>query len=442
MRLVRFPVLVLIFLSGASTFAQDTTTAAPPPPAAPTPTGNPVVTLASEFFENNFVNLYAFGDGIYDSYAPIEQNGRVSNSGSMGWDVGGGINAYHRIENGDISVTYRGDYRYYQSSLFGTGTDQYLSFGYNKRLSRRWSLNVGLGGGIFLYGETFISPLPTQSTVVQANPFSNESRFAYGGVSLSYMQTRRLSYSVSGNFLLNRYSLPGSVGMTGITGSGGVQYRLSARTTVGGSYSHSYFAYQGGSGQADINSFSGTVARALPNHWNVSAYGGVSRSTTSGVIAVPVTLLLSNGQAVGGYLIGPYKRTSNVPSFGGSVSRTFHHSLLSVSAGQGISAGNGYYLSSRSDFVTGTLSYSKRKSNISAGGSYSLLSSIANTVTSKYRSAGLSVSYSRNLVRFVGMNIRYDYIYYQSLSPFPGTTDNRISFGFNFSSKSIPLTLY
>lgn len=441
---MRFPVFVLILLSGASAFAQDTTTAAPPaaPQTAPTPTGNPVVTLASEFFEHNFVNLYAFGDGIYDSYAPIEQNGRLSNNGSVGWDVGGGINAYHQVTNGDISITYRGDYRHYQSSVFGTGTDQYLAFGYNKRLTRRWSLNVSLGGGMFLYGETFISPLPTQTTVVQANPFSNESRFAYGGVTLSYLQTRRLSYTVSGNFMLNRYSLPGSVGMTGITGTGGVQYRLSARTTVGGSYSHSYFAYQGGSGQAAIDSFSGTLSRAFPDRWNVSVYGGVSRTTTSGIIAVPVILQLSSGQAVGGYLIGPYKRTSDVPSFGGNVSRTFHRSLLSVSAGQGVSAGNGYYLSSRSDFVTGTLSYSTRKSNISAGGSYSLLSSIANTVTSKYKSAGLSVSYSRNLVRYVGANVRYDYIYYQSLSPFPGTTDNRISFGFNFSSKSIPLTLY
>ncbi len=435
---MRFPVLVSMFLIAASAFAQDTTVA---PQTPPTPTGNPVVTLASEFFEHDFFNVYAFGDGIYDSYAPIEQNGRTANNGSFGFDAGGGINAYHQVQNGDISVTYRGDYRNYENNVFGSGTDQYLAFGFNKRLTRRWSLNIGVGGGIFLYGESFISPLPNQTTVVQANPFSNESRFAYGGVTLSYQQSRRLSYSVSGNFLLNRYTFPGSIGMTGITGSAGVQYRLSARTTVGGSYSHSYFAYQAGAGQSSVDSFSGTISRALPNRWNVFAYGGVSRTTTSGIASIPVTLLIQ-GQAVGGYYIGPYKNTSEIPSFGGTLSRTFHRSLLSISAGQGVSAGNGYFLSSRSDYVTGTFSYSMRGSNISAGGTYTRLSSIANTVTSTYKSAGLSISYSRNLVRYVGANLRYDYFNYSSLAPLGGISDSRISFGFNFSSKSIPLTLY
>ncbi len=437
---MRFPVLAFIFLSGASAFAQDTT-AAPPPQNFPTPTGNPVVTLASEFFEHNFFNVYAFGDGIYDSYAPIEQNGQSNNTGSFGWDAGGGINAFHQIQNGNISVTYRGDYRHYGNNVFGSGTDQNLAFGFNKRLTRRWTLNIDMGGGIFLYGTTFVTPLPTETTVVQANPFSNESRFAYGGISVSYQQTRRLSYSVSGNLFLNRYTLPGSIGTTGVSGSGGVQYRLTPRTTVGGSYSHSYYAYQAGAGQASIDSFSGTVSRVLANHWNVSGYGGVSRATTSGTIVVPVTLVIQ-GQPVGGYLVGPYKNTSNVPSFGGTVSRTFHRSLLSVSAGQGVSAGNGYFLSSRSDFVTGTFSFSTRKTNISAAGTYSNLKSIANTVASTFRSAGFSLSGSRNLVRYVGVNLRYDYVNYGSLAPLSGVSDSRISFGFNFSSKSIPLTLY
>ncbi len=45
-------------------------------------------------------------------------------------------------------------------------------------------------------------------------------------------------------------------------------------------------------------------------------------------------------------------------------------------------------------------------------------------------------------MRYLGANFRYDYVHYGNLNPYTGVSDNRLSFGFSFSSKSIPLTLY
>ncbi len=64
--------------------------------------------------------------------------------------------AYHRFRDGEISISYRGDYRDYQSSLFGNGTDQNLGLSYVKRLNRRWTFYLYTSAGIYLYGNTFL----------------------------------------------------------------------------------------------------------------------------------------------------------------------------------------------------------------------------------------------------------------------------------------------
>ncbi|MBV8895393.1 MAG: hypothetical protein JO051_02700, partial [Acidobacteriaceae bacterium] len=351
-------------------------------------------------------------------------------------------NGSHQFKDAELGFSYQGAYRDYQSSYYSSGSSQNLSIGYNKRLSRHLSMSVGLSGGIALYGGTFIEGQPANQTAVVTNPFSPETKFVSAGINLGYQQTRRLSYTVGGSFFLSRYNGPGAIGAAGGSGTAAVNYRLTVRTSVSGIYSHSYFTYQRNAGQSYVDQVGISVNHAFSNHWNASLYAGGARSVATGTVTVPVTLLVGN-QAIGGYVIGRYNQTAYVPSFSGSVSHSYRRSLISLSAGEGIfGSGNGYYLASRSIYASGIFSYSLHGQNISFGGGVNRLSSVANSLSTQYTSATFSASYGRGLVRYVGMFLRYDYTHYGSLAPFNGVYDNRISFGFNFSSRSIPMTLF
>jgi hypothetical protein len=428
-------------LVGTGALAQQAGSPTPPPVPAEGP--NPLVSLASEFFEHDYVNIYAFGDGVLDTNNPILTNtGTVRNSIGTGFDIGGGISLNHGFKDAQLGLNYQGAYRDYQSSYYTSGTSQLLSLGYTKRLSRHMSMNIGASGGIFLYGGTFFTGQPAANTVVLTSPFSPETKSAGASIGFTYQQTRRLSYSVVGSFFLSRYNYPGSIGSTGVGGTAAVNYRLTVRTTLSAIYSHSYFSYQHNAGQENADQIGLSLAHAFSNHWNASVFVGGTRSVATGTVQVPVTLLIGN-QAVGGYIIGKYNQTAYVPSFSGTLSHSYRRSLFSVGAGEGIfGSGNGYLLASRSIYFNGIFSYSWHAQNISFGGGYNRLSSVANSVSAQYTGVGFSASYGRNLIRYVGMFVRYDFTHYGALQPYGGVSDNRISFGFNFSSKSVPMTLF
>lgn len=437
---MRFVVALLAApLLAGTLFAQVSA----PPPAATSdqePSANPVTTLASEFFEHDFFNFFLFANGVYDT-EPLTVGGRSVNQGGLGFDGGGGIDASKQFRDGFISLGYRGDYREYSSSFFPSGTDQSLSFAYQKRLNRRWSLTLDANAGIFLYGGTYFAAQPSEVDYVQVNPFSSESKFLAGGLALSYRQTRRLSYVFNGQYYLNRYNIPGSIGATGLTGSGSVLYRLSAPTTVGATYSHSYFVYQRGAGQAQADTVVGTISHQFHNHWSASASAGVTRTDSNGTISVPV-LVEEGNNLLPGYAIGHYNRVSTFPSVIGNVTRSMRRSSINISGGQNISSGNGVYLASENRFLNGYYSYSLRRSNLSFGGGLSHLTSVANAVSYNYSSGSFSASYAYNVMRHIGLNFRYNYVRYGSLGTVNNQTDNRVLFGVYFTSKSVPLTLF
>jgi hypothetical protein len=268
-----------------------------------------------------------------------------------------------------------------------------------------------------------------------------ESRYANAGLTLSYAQTRRLSYVFTGNFLLNSYSYANSFSTHGVTGGASVLYRLTARTTMGVNYARSYFAYTHNAGDASIDTITLSLSHRFANHWQLDLSGGVNRSHASGTITIPVSLIF-DGQLVTGYYTGPYNSTTYSPAYQGVLTHYYRHSSFSLSGGQSIMAGNGLYLTSRDQFANATYSYSTRRSNLSLGANYTRLASIANTVSQTYSYSGGSVAYGINLVRYVSANFRYDLIHYDGVFSYGSITEHRVSFGLSLSTKSVPLTLF
>lgn len=411
-------------------------------PAGPGP--NPLVTLASEFFEHNYVNLYAYGDAVLDTNTPtLNSNGQSTTSLGTGFDVGGGASLFHSFHDAQLTFGYNGSYRSYQNGNYNNGTSQTLNLSYTKRLTRRWNMNIGISAGQYLYGGTVFANTATTDTPIVANPFSPETRWASAVLGFTYVQSRRLSYSAYGSAFLYRYNGPGSIGTSGATGGGSVNYRLTARTSVSGVFSHSYFAYQRNAGDGSADQFGASITHQFNVRWSVTLFGGAGVSRVSGTVLVPATLLVGNNTGVGGFLVGKYNQTYTFPSYNGSVSRIFRRSVLVLSAGEGLAAaGNGYFLASKNIYFSGVYSFSINRQNISAAAYYTHLTSIANSVSNGYDTAAASVQYSHMLLRYLGAFVRYDYVHYGGLAPVSGNTDNRFAFGVSFSSHNIPLTLF
>ena len=440
------PLIILsVALIASAAFAQQTQEPAPAVPAATQElppeqngTSNTLTSLSGQFFEHNFINLYAFADALYDSNA-LTLNG--VEQGSWGFKGGGGIDAYHAWRDSIFSIDYQGAYTHYQQGGYQSGANQRLSLIYTRRLSRRWSLSANASGGIFLYGSDAFYPVETGAGVVVNNPFSPENKYLSTGVSLVYQQTRRLSYEVSGTFFLNRYQTTIGYSSTGISGSGSVNYALSAKTTLSGTYSHTYITYQQGAGQSTLDGAYLTLRHLFPRRWTGSLTAGVTRADSSATNFIPVQLI-SNGQVVTAYAIVPYHRISYVPTFEATATHDYRRSLLSVSAGQRVIPGNGIYLTSRTIFASGIYSRTYRRANFSAVAGYNRLTSISTNIANNYSSANISASYGYTLTRHLAANLRYSYLHYGNFSGVSGVNDNRIQMGISFSSAGVPMTLF
>ena len=438
--------LFVLCLAAATLAAQDSSSGGG---------SNPIqaVTAASQFFDHDFVNFYAFADGVLNTHLPDGTNasGGTIYGNAFGWDAGGGVSLRHTLRDGGISLNYSGSYHDYRSVTTSSGEQQTLALAYTKRFNRHWSMSANVSAGILGYGSSFYSGSSITSTT-PGNPFSSETRFANAGLSMSYAQTRRLSYVFSGSFFYNGYVTPKALAsnplgdppsVRGVSGGASVLYRLTARTTVGGSYNHSYYHYSGGVGTSNIDSGTVTLSHQFANHWQLDLSGGANHSASSGIAVTPVTFLLA-GQPILAYCECPYNRKITSPAYQGTLTKFIRHASFSLTGGQSVLAGNGLYLTSRDEFANGSFSYSTRHTNIGFGGNYSRLSSVSlSDLSQTFAYYGTSASYGVNFIKYISANARWDYIHYDGIFSNGGAlSENRISFGISVSKDSVPLTLF
>ncbi len=434
---------VLLFILGSSlgcftAWAQDQTT--PPAPVESGPRLNALTSLAGTFFNGDYFNFYGFVDGVYDSTQQTLQNN--NNQGGAGFSIGGGVTGTKTFSSSVLSVNYRGEYRDYASGFSGNGTDQYLTLLYTKRFGRRWTISLDESAGILFYSNAYFGNLsPGGGGGVQTNPFSPTTRFLMSGITASYRQTQRLTYTVTGNFFLNRYSYPGSIGSTGGIVSASAIYQLTSRTSFGGTYSHDEFVFQHGQGNTHVDGGYANVSHRFGRTWLANASFGYTRAHSVGIITIPVQVIIG-GQPVTGYVTGPYDTVRYVPTYTGNLSHTVGHFTLAVNGGHSVNPGNGTYLTSANTFFGGVVSRSFPKSSLSASFTYSRLQSIANQVSSSYGQFFMNASYSRILYPHVSAYVAYQYDRYNALLQFGSSSLNRIIVGLNFSTKNVPMVQF
>jgi hypothetical protein len=412
------------------------------------PLANRSAGIAGQFFQGDFVNYSAFVSGVWDS-----QNQTVAGQGgaSGGFTVGGGVSLAKGFSDGSsLGLSYHGDYRKYLGGFDNSGTNQSLNLIYSRRLGRRWSLTFDEGAGILFYNNPYYSVAAQPGGGPLTNPFSSTSRFLTSSVYLSYQQTTRLSYVFGGSFLLNRYDYANAFGTTGGIGTASVVYRLTARTSVGGTYTHTYFHYQGGVGQSEIDGGFFNANYVLGRGWDLFFAAGVNYVRTNGVIRLlsPVVVVTSEGPVLIDAIA--YNNKSSVPTFEGGVQRRFGKFSVNASVGHGVSPGNGTYLTSSHTFFGGAVSRPfGRQAVLSASANYTRLRSIAGANQAvvmsqfpQYDQTYLTVGYSRVLTPHISGFLSYNYNRYGSFYRYSGVADNRIILGVSFSSRNVPFTFF
>jgi hypothetical protein len=415
--------------------AQDASSSAPAQAPAPNTNGNVFGSLASSLLQGDFVNYYAFASAVFNSTQQVLGGG----SGGAGISLGGGIDISKHTASSVLALNYRGDFRDYANGPSGTGTDQYLSLVYSRRLGRRWSISFSDSAGILFYNTAYYPNLNTGG--VNNNPFSPSTRFLSSGVFLTYQQTRRLSYTIGGDFFLSRYSYPGAIGSIGGIESASVAYQLTERTSIGGTYSHDNFYFQQHAGTTDIDGGYFNVKHLFGRDWNVHASAGLTEAHTYGIITTPVSVILGGRPVTIGYITGPYDTRALVPTFDGGVTRRFRTFSLSANAGRGVNPGNGTYLTSSHTYFGGSASKPLHASVISGNFFYSRVTSIANQVSQAYTQNSFAISYSRILMPHLSVYGTYQYLRYGTLGTYGSSSDNVFIFGVSFSSKNLPLSL-
>ncbi|HZQ51998.1 MAG TPA: hypothetical protein VFB14_07365 [Bryobacteraceae bacterium] len=433
---------VLLALCTGMAFAQQTNTGVPLDTGVPAGiVNNPIQSIFGGFVERNSVSFFGFADGLYDHVSGRPGAGADNSAGAL---VGGGADIAHLLKNGSLALAYRGDYRGYTAGgILPSGSDQNLSLIFNKRFTRRWSMWNSESIGRYTYGGGGYYGLQTSTTnAVVTNPFSNSDTFVSAGLGATYQQTARLSYQVGVNFFLTRYGFPGAFGTTGGSAFVGANYRLSARTSFGGTLSYADYIYQHNAGKSRMESAFLTLTHLFTPHWQGSVSGGVTRSFAAGTLVLPVSFIDPNtGQTITGYVTGPYNNVSTVPYFQANISHMLRTSSFSAGAGENVIPGNGFFLAQRDIFVNGNYSRRVARSMLTTTLSYNHLST-ASTQSGNYTSTALIVSYGYSLGRHIGTSFHYMYLHYGSVGTYAGFNENEIGAGLTFNSKNVPITPY
>ena len=388
--------------------------------------------------------------GVYDTaLTPVVTNasgGLAQEPGAYGIEAGGGIVGSKLFRHDEVSVDYNGTWRHYPNSSFFDGTDQFLDFAYKHTFTRHLVIETRLTAGVATLSNGAFTYAPISSTEVYSIPvnqlFDNRTEYLQPRVDLTWIKSSRLSFSAGGEGILMRYRSQALASVNGYNAHADAAYRITRRQTVYVSAERTEFDYLRTFGYGTFYVVEGGYGIGLSRRWDLSIEAGAARTNITALRVVnldpAIAAIVGTPSAV-----SVFNAKGWTPTYSARLSRNFQHSSASISATQGISPGNGVYLTSKSSIVAGAFSYNgMRRLTFAASAAYRRLDALAQTLGAySGENAGVGVTY--RMTNIVNMMARYDYLRYDT-----GITggsfrkdSNRISVGLAFSpgERSLPI---
>ena len=392
-------------------------------------------------------------DGVYDqgmAGISVTPDGRVESHDLYGAQATAGVYGVHNWKKTVVGLDYRGSYRHYSRKTYFDGSDQILSLLVTHQTSRHTTLSLRESAGTFSRGLGFAGALqlvdPLYATVPQEQLFDSRVYYLGSSADFTYQKSARLSFNMGGDEFVVRYRSNALYGLAASRVRGDVAYRYSRHGTIGVAYDFSHFGFTKSFGGSDLHTIALVHSMRLSRSWEWNLKVGGARVETQAVGRVQLDPAIAAiiGQSVG---IQAIHRTNYIPSIHAQLTKTFRRASISWSYANGVSPGNGIYLTSATQAADVGVRYTGiRKWNFGAMAGYNSFRSLTLTLGG-YHSyhAGAGITY--RVARHIHLNSRLDGRKYlvdsaTGASAVYRRVVYRASIGIAFSPDEIPLALW
>lgn len=281
-----------------------------------------------------------------------DDTGQLGTAAATGVEIAGGISGTHRWQHTQLDVDYRGAFRRYDHRTLFDGTDQSLQLNLTHQLARHITLSFRESGGVFsqdfgVLGLQETVPFnPSSSYIPATNFLDNRTLYLSTQADLTIQKSARLSFDFGGDGFLARRWSTALDGVTGATGRGDFQYRLSRRMTIGAAYRFTSFDFTRVFNATDLHAAVGSFAIRISDSMEFSAFAGVMRAETKFIESVPLSPVVASllSQSTGSVIA---HNIDYVPDFDARVSRVVNKGMLYAGASRSITPGNGLFLTSK-----------------------------------------------------------------------------------------------
>lgn len=413
----------------------------PPDPAGPTiltrgqlPPPDLYMTEGLQDYVNGFVSLTAIDDSSLPFSTVTSQGTVVQDFGAWGGQIGGGFNIYHRLQHGLFWVSYGGSYARFNRPVYTNGTNQNFSAAYSRMLSRRWTVRAseGLAFTNNLGSTEYL--IPTSGFFPSVQPYSQKTFLNSTSVTLGYQMTHRLSFFFGGDLFASEYRPSQVAGYIGLSGITGVSYRLRRRTSLSASYSLTHLDYSSAGVNSSVQTGLLTLSHNLTRRTEIGLSAGLNRVVSSGTASI-----FFQGVPDASFARGAFKQKTLIPSLTASIFRTGRRSRYGITGGEGISGGNGIFLTSRNIFFNGTANYQLTpRLSVSGALGYSHLKSIANA-TVPYETTTYNVTAGYQVRRHIFANAAFTGWHFPQYGTINNFNAHRLAVGVTFATRDFPL---
>ncbi len=295
---------------------------------------------------------------IYQSglVAGVTTPGAAATSGSaFGTATNFSFSGRHFFKKDQIGAHYSVSYTNYIGANAYNGANQNLSLDYGHAFSRRLLLNLVETGSILSMNSTLENPLTAPGVSVAnlslaASPSAQlldlTTRQTQTQLSLTWQQSARLSFNLSGGFFAVDFTGPQLQNSVGYQSQADVNYRYTSRMTVGAYYSFTDYVYTKHESVSNSNTIGLIYSYAFDRRTQLRLRAGVTRIESLAFTVVPVSPVFAalTGEANG--IVDAY-HLSTISDLSGQLVRDFGHSRTgNVSFARGITPGNGLILTS------------------------------------------------------------------------------------------------
>jgi hypothetical protein len=393
--------------------------------------------------------------GIYETGlvgVSVDESGNPPDVASPGLMTELGAYVYKVRRRTIVGLDYEGDYRHYSQRRYYNGWNQIATFGVDHQPSRRIKLGFRQIAASFARGfvsviqeAPFFRPGSVQTPAHAPGDelFDNRTDHLSSIGDVTYIVSPRMSFNTSGGGFIVRRRSAALFGVSGAIAGGDLAYRVSRHSTIGLNYLFLKYGYTQSFGGADVHSLGLNYATSLSRRWELGLLASALRVETEAVRQVQIDPAVAAiiGTSTG---IEAFHSRRYVPGGGVRLSRRDRRTSFLISFVQGVSPGNGLYLTSRQRIADASVSYTgMRRWTFSISGGYRTLDSVGTDLGS-YRSVAASAQVGRSLGNS-GFHLtgRWQVRKYETdLFGLRNRTQTLSSIGLMFSPGDVPVSIW